>query len=609
MPFLDLMKMARPWTGHASSNRNGMGHDEIARGGFLDAHGWPTAIPAGMQSIGTVWAWKGQPDAAGSRQGVYLLRYEGEGRIRLGGDAEVLDRQPGRIVFRNRSGSHVTLDILTTDPGGTGDYIRNISIVRQEYAELHAAGAIFNPEWLALVADSRQLRFMGWMETNDSTLSEWADRPGPDDATWAQNGVPLEAMVRLANETGADPWFTLPIGASEEYIREFAAYVRDHLDPELRAIVELSNECWNGNFRQKRVLAERALADWGVSDPVGYYVKAATGMARIWDEVFGAEAEARLVKVLAGQGPNPSLTDKLLSAEGWFRAEPDRAAAPAAVFDAFAVATYFGGRTVRDPGMRAGLLAAIRDPAIDAQAWFAARLMDPDYPQSIPQVAVLLQQQKALASRHGLDLVAYEGGQHVHHAFAVEGMAGEDLDTLRRFMPAFVHGERMAGLYAELWKAWQAVGDGPFMQFVDVGNDSKWGSWGLVTALGTATPRSERLFALNRATPAWWGETRAPGAFLQGVTRLGERAGERLVGTAERDYLIGSGGDDVLVGGAGDDGLHGGAGHDVVELDGSPDGYRVVTQGDGYRVTGPDGSDFVIGVEELAFSDGSRMAL
>ena len=176
-------------------------------------------------------------------------------------------------------------------------------------------------------------------------------------------------------------------------------------------------------------------------------------------------------------------------------------------------------------------------------------------------------------------------------------------------MPAFVHGERMADLYAELWKVWQSVGDGPFMQFVDVSNDSKWGSWGLVTALGTATPRSERLFALNRATPAWWDETRAPGAFLQGVTRLGEGAGERLVGTAERDYLIGSGGDDVLVGGAGDDGLHGGAGHDLVELDGSRDRYRVVAEGEGYRVTGPDGSDFVIGVEELAFSDGSRMEL
>jgi hypothetical protein len=609
MPFLDLMKTARPWTGHAPRNWNGMNHDEIAGRGLLDAHGWPTAIPAGMQSIGTVWAWKGQPDAAASRQGDYVLRYDGTGRIRLGGDATLLDEEPGRIVFRNESGSSFTLDILATDPGGTGDYIRNISIVRQEYAELHEAGAIFNPEWLALIADSRQLRFMDWMETNDSTLSEWADRPGPGDATWTQSGVPLEAMVRLANETGADPWFTLPVDASEEYIREFATYVRDHLDPELKAIVELSNECWNPAFRQRRVLAERALAEWGVSDPAGYYVKAATGMARIWDEVFGAEAGTRLVKVLAGQGPNPSLTGKLLSAEGWFRAEPDRAVAPAEVFDAFAVAAYFGGKTVRDAGMRAELLAAIRDPAVDAQAWFAEKLMDPDYAQSIPQIAGLLQQQKALASRHGLDLVAYEGGQHVHHSFRVKDLPEEDLDTLRRFMPAFVHGERMAGLYAELWKVWQAVGDGPFMQFVDVSNDGKWGSWGLVTALGTATPRSERLFALNRATPAWWEEARGPHAFLQGVTRLGEGAGERLVGTAKRDYLIGSGGDDVLVGGAGNDGLHGGDGHDLVELDGSPDRYRVVAEGDGYRVTGPDGSDFVIGVEELAFSDGGRTGL
>ena len=530
MPFLDVMKTARPWIGHAPRDWNGMSHDEMAGRGLLDAEGWPTAIPAGMQSIGTIWAWKGQPEAAASRQGVYVLRYDGTGRIRLGGAATLLDEQPGRIVFRNDTGSSFALDIVATDLAGTGDYIRNISIVRQEYVDLHEAGAIFNPEWLALIADSRQLRFMGWMATNNSKLSEWIDRPALGDAMWTLDGVPLEAMVQLANETGADPWFTLPISANEEYIREFAAYVRDHLDPGLKALVELSNECWNWNFRQKHILAKRALADWGVSDPAGYYVRTATRMALIWDEVFRAEARTRIVKVLAGQGPNPYLTEQLLSAEGWFRAEPDVAVAPATVFDAFAVATYFGGKTVRAAGMRAELLAAIRDGKADAQAWFAGRLMDPDYAHSVPQVAGFLQRQKAVVSRYGLDLIAYEGGQHVHHSFRVKGIPKEDLETLQRFMSAFVRSKHMADLYAELWKVWQSVGDGPFMQFVDVSNDSKWGSWGLVTALGTATPRSERLFALNRTTPAWWEEDALPRRIPAGrdpARRGGRRAAGR----------------------------------------------------------------------------------
>ena len=40
-------------------------------------------------------------------------------------------------------------------------------------------------------------------------------------------GVSLEYMVRLSNEVGADPWFSVPINATDDYIQNFVQYVSD----------------------------------------------------------------------------------------------------------------------------------------------------------------------------------------------------------------------------------------------------------------------------------------------------------------------------------------------------------------------------------------------
>ena len=57
----------------------------------------------------------------------------------------------------------------------------------------------------------------------------WVDRPMMADALWTR-GVPVEAMDELANRTGVDPWFNLPVNASDDYVRGFATYVRSRLD-------------------------------------------------------------------------------------------------------------------------------------------------------------------------------------------------------------------------------------------------------------------------------------------------------------------------------------------------------------------------------------------
>ena len=273
MPFLDLMKDSRPWFGSTSTTSGAMTYQQLVDGGYLDANGWLTKMPPGLVSVGTIWDWGNGNDpssaAAQSREGIYVLDYEGTGTIQLGGDAKVLSSKPGEIIFENTSGNKFWLSITSTDPNGTGDYLHNISVVNEKYEGLYRAGEIFNPDWLSVVNDARELRFMDWMNTNANTgVTDWADRTTISDASWAGGkGVPVEVMVQLANQTGADPWFSMPTGATADYIRQFATYVRDHLAPGLVAHVEYSNEVWNSSFAAYHQMVADSQAAWGVSAP------------------------------------------------------------------------------------------------------------------------------------------------------------------------------------------------------------------------------------------------------------------------------------------------------------------------------------------------------
>ncbi len=88
----------------------------------------------------------------------------------------------------------------------------------------------------------------------------------------------------------------------------------------------------------------------------------------------------------------------------------------------------------------------------------------------------------------------------MHHAFSIRDLSQEDVVAMQDFMVDFVRSEQMGELYRELWDVWAEHGDGPFMQFGDVGSPSKWGSWSLYAGLEDSTPRSEAIEELNRDT-------------------------------------------------------------------------------------------------------------
>ena len=608
MQFLDLMKTARPWKGHGAGESGVLSVDDLRMGGYIDAAGWVTAIPPTVRSVGTGFSWGADdPGMQSYRPGRYLIRYRGTGEIVLKGDAEVISARPGEILFENRDGNGWRLEIQRTDPARTGDYIRNISVVAEKNLDLHAAGALFNPDWLRLIQDARVLRFMEWTQTNHPTAMTWADRPTPQ-GPFDGRGHPVEYMVQLANEVGADPWFTMPHLVDTDYIRGFAEYVRDHLDPRLVARVEWSNEIWNWSFPQAHWLLERSKAEWGIEARRDYAARMAVQTALIWRDVF-RDAPERLRTVLGTHAVASGFSEALLRAQKWRDQEPEAFVPPAEAFDELAVTTYFGNGLAARADGRAALLRAIRTPGTDVNAWLAGQMTDPGFNRSIPAIADLLAKQKAVAEAHGLDLVLYEGGQHVHHSLkarakgASEPTPEADLEAVQAALTAFVQSPEMADLYARLWEVWAGIGDGPFMQYSDVTRAGKFGSWGLYRSVVDDSPRARRLRELALSGTPWWGGQAGP-QYRHGITLTGTSGADRLEGTVEEDYLVGQAGDDVFLPGAGNDGIHGGAGTDRVIYEGSVADHVLREEPQGLVVEGPSGRDLLVAIEEIVFDDG-----
>lgn len=610
-PFLDIARKMRPFFSFAGDEWESRSHEELRADGVFDADGYPTRIPDGMTGVRTIWAW--DPASAGaSRAGIYVLAHAGQGTINLGGDAKILNKSSSRVVFENASGGAFWLDITATNPQNP---IRALSIVRAEDLALSQAGAIFNPDWLSLVADARELRFMDWMQTNGSSLTSWSDRPTLGAASWNEAGVPVEIMVRLANEAGVDPWFTMPHAADDDFLRQFATYVRDNLDPRLKAHVEYSNEIWNGAFPQFHWLREQAIAEWGddISEDweaiFAYHSKRATHAALIWQEVYGDAAEDRLVNVMGTQATVTWMTEVSLAATAWKDREPDTFTPPAAVFEEVAATTYFGGSLIAEPDSRRDLTTLALQQGDRAYPWLYDQLALPNRStDSVPAVLASLTEQSNLAHDNGLRFTLYEGGQHVHHSFGVDGLSDAQAEAMTSFLGGFVRSPEMAALYSLLWDGWRKIGDGPFMQFTEMGAPSRWGSWGTLAWPGDNTPRSRFLLSKQAEGGSWWGEGGGP-QYLQGLTASGTEGADRMEGTDEEDFLAGLGGDDIFVASPGRDGINGGAGNDTYLLPGQPDAYSIAPEGAGYRVEGPEGSAFLIHVEAIEFGDGSRREL
>jgi len=427
--------------------------------------------------------------------GKYVVSYKGTGTITYSFAAKKIEAEsrPGRDIIdvnANDGGAGVLLTITSIDPNKTGDYIRDISVVPLAQESTYQ-NDIFNPVFLEGIKKYKVLRFMDWMHTNNSTQKDWNDRPKLSSNTYTIKGAPAEIMVKLSNRMQADPWFTLPHMATDDYMRQFAMLVKAQLAPERKIYLEYSNEVWNWMFTQARWANEQAIAKWGTSaNYINWYGERTAQMCNIWKEVF-ADNPARVTCIMSGQAVNPWIVTQALEC-------PQSAMKPCYQhgISALAIAPYFG-------------ILNVKSNASQLETWTLDQLF-----QELLHGGVLMNSTKSalqenlewitnhatLAKKYNLHLMAYEGGQHL------SGLGGaENNDAITALFISANRDPRIGQVYTQYLNNWKQAGGGLFMHFVDVGKPSKWGSWGSrEDQTQTSTPKHDALMNFIDANPRWW---------------------------------------------------------------------------------------------------------
>jgi hypothetical protein len=481
-PFLDHFKTARPWIPQCiKSDPNCEGKWSTGENDLLDLdeNGWVKSLPGPEDSVQftRVSSIIGLSDHF--PKGKYVVLYEGEGKINYSWSAKKLDSESkqGRDVIEVKLGKKngILMTITSTDPNKTGDYIRNIKVIEAKNEQLFNQGEIFNPLFLEKIKPFSTFRFMDWMKTNNSEQREWKNRPTLKTSSYALKGVSVETMTALGNKLKKDLWFNIPHQATDEYITNFAELVRDKLDPNLKIYVELSNEVWNPQFAQADYASSQGRARWENAKNVRqqWYGMRSAQMCDIWKQVF-VDDKDQVICVMSTQTAWQGLEKAALDCPEWVK-EGNKPCYQHGI-SAYGITGYIGGR-LGSPENEELVKSWLNDPDGGFGKAFEQLRMGALIPAerqgSLKEKLDTLSYHHQVAKERGLQVVAYEGGQHI-----VGRKKVKDNQKLTNFFIELNRRPEMYNLYTELLNDWEKSGGGLFMHFVDIGKPSKHGSWG-----------------------------------------------------------------------------------------------------------------------------------
>ena len=482
--FKDLFKHAQPWASQEKGKPYGQGAPLA-----LTPEGWIRWLLPGQSADTLICRGSGSYPS-----GNYLLRYQGKGEITIKYDAQLSTSRPrtvshppaldlidilsgtGQTNLKKASASEkitqIPFSVVHPSSKGLGlvvtrvddiEPLHHIEILPEAFGKDPYTQPVLS-EFISRWARFKVIRFMDWMETNNARIARWAERPTVDMQTQGSaRGVALSYMITLANTLHADPWFCMPHLADDDYMRQFAQTVAETLDPDLKVYIEYSNETWNYQFEQAAYCRQKGFSTGLSKDPVQaglfYYTQRALEMFSIWEKVFQSHNKERLVRVLACQFGNPWTARQLFANPG-----------TTGHVDALAVAPYFGmalssaSPTIElSPGKVVAKNALTVDQIIDA--------LDKD----IDANSNLLKEYGKLAAQWDVDLIAYEGGQHL---VGIQGL--ENDEVLTWLFHQANRDPRMEDLYRKDLNSWKRAGGKLFVTFSSMGKYNKWGSWGLL---------------------------------------------------------------------------------------------------------------------------------
>ena len=474
IPFVDVMKMADPFLStNAPTASKSIWDTEVADKIPRDENGYALELPTRVQGVPEPQILRASVVAT-MYGGRYTVLYEGDGEISFpSSPANVINRSPGRIDVEIEATRERPL-FLAIERSNRSTHVRHIRVLLPAYESTYAK-QVFHPSFLGKLHGVGVLRFMDWGSINGSTLTRWSDRTTPGMNQGGSRGVAFEYMIDLANRLGADPWFCLPHKADDQFVEELAKLIKARLSPQRRAYIEYSNELWNGIFEQSKYVSEQGCRAGlnkrgryaGSCDDDGsrywagvkYNARRSGQIFQIFDKVFAGELQ-RLTHVLAGQAQNEHLNEVLLES---FADEAINTARTRA--ELLAIAPYIGG-SVASNVAEEGKAASITVP----------QLLDRMDGLLESEVTVPTRNNRKIAEKHGMRLVAYEGGQHL----VAYGEASKDEAFVNKLIAANRH-PRMRSLYTRMLDAWYAQSDnGLFLAYNFAETPTKYGVWGLL---------------------------------------------------------------------------------------------------------------------------------
>ncbi|MBW4582804.1 MAG: hypothetical protein KME42_24825 [Tildeniella nuda ZEHNDER 1965/U140] len=465
-PFVDVFKTAHPWF----SNAEGA---SWSQGGPLNLtpEGWVASLRSGQYATtGLLDVDRHYPT------GNYTLLYDGEGQLDVSAMSSkgltIVSQTAGRMVVKvTTEAEGVFLNLRATNPANP---LRNIRFIMPGHEKTYQTQP-FNPQFLAALSKFKAIRFMDWQGMNGSQLANWSERTTLASATQAvEGGIALEYMIQLANTLHAEPWFCIPIRASDDFVRQFATLVRDKLDPSLKVHVEYSNEVWNYGFEQAGYARDQGVRLKLDNDQylagTKYYSQRSVEIFKLFETVMGGTK--RLDRVLAGQSVNTWSGDQMLAWKDAYKHA-----------DSYAIAPYFDGRDILSNAEKSAQIAQMsQDQVLD--------ILQADIKGANKDAIVT---SANLARKYKLKLQSYEGGQHL-----TSFQFGSYEPQITKLYSDVNRNPRMGDLYTEYLNNWKAVGGGLFSQYYDVGMPSKFGMWGALEYVGQDPKAAPKYQALTR---------------------------------------------------------------------------------------------------------------
>jgi hypothetical protein len=431
--FYDLRKTAMPWQRNYNSPLKDIPLE-------LDENGYVKRLEPNetVITILTDMNWMSNDDEMR-----YVLTYDGEADISFWlNKVKVVSREQGKIVFEYEGKGRSGLELRNINPS---NYLRNLQIV-PESLFLASNTPLLAKKHNQLWDGVSIYRYLDTQAINNSAKAIWSERQTPD-SFGGDHGISIEDVVSISNQTNTSPWILLPHLADDNYFRQAAKYVKQHLNPNLKVYLELSNETWNWGFKQAAYFN-----NLGKETGTSYmyqYAKRADELFRIWSNEFGA-SHGRIVNTIGTQYYNPWITKML------FLEYPDLQKSA----DAVAVGYYIGGQL-----------------ATDDQSLYMTidQMFDNLLSVGIEKGKELLLKQKSIADEFGVSLIAYEAGQHL--------VAAPNQWENKEYTAKLIEmnrDPRMYDLYLKMYDVWNEVGGKELVWYSSTGRYTKHGSWGIL---------------------------------------------------------------------------------------------------------------------------------